>query len=237
MSAFDVLQSTREKVGQSESRLTTADGACTSSAPALIQTRQMPLKRVMDVVLAALLFLLLMLPMALFAALIKLTSPGPAFFSQWRVGQNGRLFKVYKFRTMFAAAESQVEKLQHLNEASQPLFKIRNDPRLTPVGRFLRRLSFDELPQLWNVLCGDMSLVGPRPALPSEVAHYAEWHQRRLEVPQGATGLWQVSGRSDLAFDEMVRLDLYYIEHWSAWLDLQIIVKTIPAMLTGRGAY
>ncbi len=194
-------------------------------------------KRAMDLVIAALLLIALLLPMILIAALVRLTSPGPAIFQQERVGRRGTLFTAYKFRTMYVGAELEVEKLKPLNEAAAPLFKIRNDPRLTPVGRLLRRTSCDELPQLWNVLRGDMSLVGPRPALPIEVLHYTEWHMKRLQVSQGATGLWQVSGRSELTFEEMVQLDLYYIEHWSPWLDLKILLRTIPAMLTGRGAY
>ncbi len=195
------------------------------------------LKRAMDLMIAALLLLVLLLPMMLIAALVRLTSPGPVIFRQGRVGRRGTLFTAYKFRTMKVGAELEVEKFLPLNEATAPLFKIRDDPRLTYVGRLLRRSSCDELPQLWNVLRGDMSLVGPRPALPLEVLHYSDWHMKRLEVSQGATGLWQVSGRSELTFEEMVRLDLYYIEHWSPWLDLKILLRTIPAMLTGRGAY
>ncbi len=208
------------------------------SGPAVTTNlRARAVKRAMDVVGAIALLLVLALPMALIAALVRLTSPGPVIFRQCRVGRHGALFVAYKFRTMYAGAELEVEQLAHLNQASEPLFKIRDDPRITPVGRVLRRLSLDELPQLWNVLRGEMSLVGPRPALPVEVLHYSDWDKKRLEVMQGATGLWQVSGRSELTFDEMIRLDLYYIEHWSPWLDLKILVKTIPAMLSARGAY
>src|SRR5581483_3470349 len=171
------------------------------------------------------------------AILIKLTSPGPIIFVQQRVGRGGNVFTAYKFRTMRLGADEEKENFKHLNEATGPLFKIRNDPRRTPVGGWLRRTSFDELPQLWNVLRGDMSLVGPRPPLSNEVAEYEDWHKRRLEVAPGMTGLWQVSGRSELTFDEMVMLDLYYIENWSPWLDLWILLKTIPALLTARGAY
>ncbi len=199
--------------------------------------RGLALKRAMDIVLAGLLSLLLLFPMALIALLIRITSPGPVIYCQPRIGRNGSVFTLYKFRTMKVGAEFELPELKQWNEASVPLFKLRNDPRLTWPGRALRRLSLDELPQLWNVLCGDMSLVGPRPALPNEVLSYSEWHRQRLEVCQGATGLWQVSGRSELTFDEMVALDLYYIERWSPWLDLVILLRTIPATLTGRGAF
>ncbi len=199
--------------------------------------RGLALKRAMDLVLAGLLSLLLLFPMALIALLIRITSPGPVIYCQPRIGRNGSVFTLYKFRTMKVGAEFELPELKQWNEASVPLFKLRNDPRLTWPGRALRRLSLDELPQLWNVLCGEMSLVGPRPALPNEVLSYSEWHRQRLEVCQGATGLWQVSGRSELTFDEMVALDLYYIERWSPWLDLVILLRTIPATLTGRGAF
>lgn len=195
------------------------------------------IKRITDVILSGLLFLLLSVPISIIALLIKLSSPGPVIFEQQRVGRSGKLFTAYKFRTMRLGADNEKETLLHLNEASGPLFKIRNDPRMTRVGKWLRRTSLDELPQLLNVLRGDMSLVGPRPPLPNEVAQYQEWHKRRLDVAPGVTGLWQVSGRSELTFDEMVMLDLYYIENWSPWLDLKILIKTIPAMLTARGAY
>jgi lipopolysaccharide/colanic/teichoic acid biosynthesis glycosyltransferase len=175
--------------------------------------------------------------MTLIALVIIWTSPGPAIFRQRRVGRSGALFTAYKFRTMRAGAEEEVNQLTHLNEATGPLFKIRNDPRLTPIGKILRRLSFDELPQLWNVMRGEMSLVGPRPPIPTEVEKYEDWHKRRLEVPPGVTGLWQVSGRSELTFDEMVMLDIYYIENWSPWLDMWILVKTIPTVVSARGAY
>ena len=170
-------------------------------------------------------------------AAIKLDSPGPVLFSQVRIGRNGRPFKCYKFRSMVDGAATMQEDLSALNEATGPLFKVRNDPRRTRVGRWLRRYSLDELPQLINVLRGEMSLVGPRPNLPDEVAQYAEWHGKRLTVSPGITGLWQVSGRSDLTFDEMVLLDIYYVENWSLTMDLSILLRSLPAVLRARGAY
>jgi lipopolysaccharide/colanic/teichoic acid biosynthesis glycosyltransferase len=144
---------------------------------------------------------------------------------------------MYKFRSMVANAERQKEALAHLNEADGPIFKIKDDPRLTRVGRFLRRSSLDELPQIYNVLVGNMSLVGPRPPLPEEVEQYKPWHQQRMSVIGGITGLWQVSGRSDLTFDELCLLDIYYIENWSLALDVRILLQTIPHSLFGKGAY
>jgi lipopolysaccharide/colanic/teichoic acid biosynthesis glycosyltransferase len=158
-------------------------------------------------------------------------------FTQRRVGEAGRPFDILKFRSMKVGAEDQQAQLQDLNQASGPLFKIRADPRLTRMGRFLRRSSLDELPQFMNVLRGEMSIVGPRPGLPPEVAQYEPWQRQRLEVPPGITGLWQVSGRSDLLFDEMCLLDVYYIENWSLGLDLTIMLRTIPRVLFAEGAY
>jgi exopolysaccharide biosynthesis polyprenyl glycosylphosphotransferase len=202
-----------------------------------ISRGQMLLKRAIDVVIS-LLGIVLLFPLFLLIALaIKLNSPGPVVFRQVRVGKGERLFALYKFRSMRERAEEEQEQLKEQNEASGPLFKIRNDPRVTLVGRVLRRASLDELPQLLNVLMGHMSLVGPRPAPPSEVQRYQPWHKRRLEVSPGITGLWQVSGRSQLTFDEMVLLDLYYIENWSPGLDLQIMLRTIPQFFFGDGAY
>lgn len=194
-------------------------------------------KRIFDVV-GALLALTFFAPfLALIALAIKLDSPGPVIFSQERVGEGGRRFHIYKFRSMRKGAEEELERLRELNEADGPLFKIREDPRLTRIGVFLRHTSLDELPQLLNVLKGEMSLVGPRPPLAVEVEQYQPWHKQRLSVPPGMTGLWQVSGRSELAFDEMVLLDIYYIEHWSPWLDFTILLRTIPKVVLGEGAY
>jgi lipopolysaccharide/colanic/teichoic acid biosynthesis glycosyltransferase len=156
---------------------------------------------------------------------------------QVRVGKNGRQFRCYKFRSMVHNADQLREQMALLNESSGPLFKIRKDPRLTQVGRFIRRYSLDELPQLINVLRGEMSLIGPRPNLPSEVEHYQDWMTKRLSVRPGLTGLWQVSGRSDLTFDEMVLLDIYYVENWTMGLDLNILLRSVPAVLRARGAY
>jgi lipopolysaccharide/colanic/teichoic acid biosynthesis glycosyltransferase len=168
---------------------------------------------------------------------IKLETSGPAFFLQERVGYKSKPFKMAKFRSMIVDAENKKEALRQLNEASGPIFKIKNDPRLTKVGRIIRRLSLDELPQLYNVFVGEMSLVGPRPPLPEEVKKYQPWHLQRLAVRGGMTGLWQVSGRADLTFDEQCLLDIYYIENWSLALDLRILLQTIPLIVQGRGAY
>jgi exopolysaccharide biosynthesis polyprenyl glycosylphosphotransferase len=195
------------------------------------------LKRVLDVTLAGLGLVLLAPLWALIALAIKLDSPGPVLFRQERVGRGETRFQCLKFRSMHQDAERVVHQLLAQNEATGPLFKMRNDPRLTRVGRVLRRWSLDELPQLVNVLRGEMSLVGPRPPLPREVEQYEPWHRRRLEVAPGLTGLWQVSGRSELGFDEMVQFDIYYIENWSLGLDVRILLRTIPAVFRGRGAF
>ncbi len=194
-------------------------------------------KRLVDVAGAAIGLLILgplvMLPVAI---LIKLTSPGPVFFRQKRSGLHGRLFTMYKFRSMVSNAEMLRSELEAFNEMSGPVFKMRDDPRVTPVGRFLRRTSLDELPQLWNVLKGEMSLVGPRPPIPSEVEQYTPWHRRRLSMKPGLTCLWQISGRNEVDFDQWMKLDLQYIDNWSLWLDLRILVRTIPVVLGGLGA-
>jgi exopolysaccharide biosynthesis polyprenyl glycosylphosphotransferase len=195
------------------------------------------LKRALDFSLI-LLALPVVLPLAFLVAFaIRRDSDGPAIFRQERVGKNGQRFTALKFRTMVADAEERKADLTAFNEADGPIFKMRDDPRLTRVGRLLRRSSLDELPQLWNVVKGEMSLVGPRPPTPDEVSQYEEWHYRRLEVNPGLTGLWQVLGRSDTSFDEMVRLDIYYAENWSPGMDLRILIETVPAVLSGKGAY
>jgi len=195
------------------------------------------LKRALDLSLSLVIVLLTAPLWALIALAIKLDSPGPVFFTQERAGKYGRPFKVYKFRSMYVGAEAEQQKLAAQNEASGPLFKIRDDPRRTRVGRFIRRTSLDELPQFINVIRGEMSIVGPRPALFSEVAQYQDWQRKRLEIQPGITGLWQVSGRSDLTFDEMVMLDIYYGENWSLGTDIRIMLRTIPQVLFGDGAY
>lgn len=205
--------------------------------PVSISGWNLALKRAMDVVIASLGLILLSPLLLIIAAVIKLDSPGPAVFEQTRIGRAGRPFTLFKFRSMHQGAESEQKSLLDLNEAVGPIFKIKDDPRRTKLGRLLRRTSLDEFPQLYNVLRGEMSLIGPRPALPSEVERYQEWHKKRLQTRPGITGLWQVSGRSDLTFDEMVLLDIYYVENWSLLLDLRVALKTIPAWLLGTGAY
>lgn len=194
-------------------------------------------KRVFDIVLSAVALTLLLPVIVVCVIVIRLDSPGPAFFRQSRVGRDGEAFGIVKLRTMRVNAEEEVAELQHRNEGAGPLFKIKDDPRVTRVGSFLRRTSIDELPQLWNVLKGEMSLVGPRPGLPSEVAEYDRDSHRRLIVKPGMTGLWQVSGRSDLSWEQGVRLDLFYVENWSVAGDLQILFQTVGVVLRPNGAY
>ncbi len=194
-------------------------------------------KRIFDLIVAGIV-LLVGLPLWLLIALgIKLTSSGPVFYAQTRVGRDGETFAMLKFRSMYADADERLAELMSQNEATGPLFKMRDDPRVTRVGRFLRKFSVDEFPQLLNVFRGEMSLVGPRPPLPHETEKYSPNDWRRLEVVPGMTGLWQVSGRSSLTFEEMVRLDLFYIENWSVSLDITLLFRTLPAMLSTRGAY
>jgi exopolysaccharide biosynthesis polyprenyl glycosylphosphotransferase len=182
--------------------------------------------------------LVVLSPLLLASAIaIKLSSKGPVLFKQVRCGLNGRRFTLYKLRTMCADAERQLGDVAHLNEVNGPAFKARRDPRVTPVGRILRRWSIDELPQLVNVLRGEMSLVGPRPPIPAEVERYQRWQRRRLSMKPGITGLWQVSGRAGIDdFDDWIALDLRYIDQWSLWLDLKILLRTVPAVLFARGA-
>jgi exopolysaccharide biosynthesis polyprenyl glycosylphosphotransferase len=195
-------------------------------------------KRLIDICGSSLL-LVALAPLFVGVALgIKLDSPGPVFFIQERVGLNGRRFKLVKFRTMVVGADQQQQELECLNEAAGPVFKIKGDPRITRLGRFLRRYSIDELPQLFNVLRGEMSLVGPRPLPVRDIERIdARGHKRRLSVKPGVTCLWQVNGRSNVSFNEWVRLDLEYIDKWSLGLDMKILLKTIPAVLKGSGAY
>jgi exopolysaccharide biosynthesis polyprenyl glycosylphosphotransferase len=195
------------------------------------------IKRFLDLIVATSL-LVLSAPIWLAASLaVRVTSPGPVLFRQARVGRDGRSFEILKFRTMVVDAEERFPDVAHLNSAGSHFFKVADDPRVTPVGRHLRRWSIDELPQLLNVLRGDMSMVGPRPPLPSEVAGYDAWHLRRLRVRPGITGVWQVSGRSNVPFDEAVRMDLFYIENWSLGYDLFLLAKTVRAVLGRDGAY
>lgn len=192
------------------------------------------LKRVADVAGAALAGLISLPLCAAVAALIKLDSAGPVIFSAERVGKNGAVFTLYKFRSMVADAHARLGELAHLNEGGEHMIKIADDPRVTRVGRFLRKYSLDEIPQLWNVLRGDMSLVGPRPQAPSEVALYDDYQRRRLSVPAGITGWWQVTARHDPRFEVWVEKDLEYIDSWSFGFDLMIMLKTIGVVFKGR---
>jgi exopolysaccharide biosynthesis polyprenyl glycosylphosphotransferase len=206
------------------------------------------IKRASDIVIASIAIILLAPVWLLIAILIKLESRGPIIFKQERVGMDGRIFLFYKFRTMKVNNDDAVhreylkqyisgDEETNLGDDEKPVFKLKDDSRVTKIGKRLRRLSLDELPQLLNVIRGDMSVVGPRPPIPYEVEAYQLWHRKRLDMKPGITGLWQVSGRNRLTFDEMVKLDLYYIENWSLLLDLKIILRTLPAMLRGENAY
>ena len=195
-------------------------------------------KRLMDIVLAVLALILGSPIFLLTAALVKLTSPGPIIFSQVRVGKYGRHFKFYKFRSMYIDAEARKAELLKLNESGDGvIFKMKHDPRITPVGRFIRKFSIDELPQLFNVILGDMSLVGPRPPLPAEVRTYSLEERKRLNITPGITCLWQVSGRSELPFQKQMALDKEYIASRSAWKDFLILLRTVPAIISGKGAW
>ena len=203
-----------------------------------VQPIQFAIKRAFDIAFTLLVGILISPLLVLIAVAIKLDSPGPVVFSQIRAGVGGKPFRMYKFRTMFADADRIKHQLQHLNESGDVrLFKIKNDPRVTRVGRWLRKTSLDELPQLLNVLRGEMSLVGPRPFFPSDLEAYEDHHFERLHALPGITGLWQVSGRSDIEdFEQVVQLDRKYIRNWSIWSDFLILVRTLPAAF-GRGAY
>ena len=195
------------------------------------------LKRLSDIIVALFLLALFLPIIPVVAILIKLDSPGPIFFKQKRVGKNGKFFNFYKFRSMVTGAENVIGALRSLSGVDGPVFKIKDDPRITHVGRFLRRSSLDELPQLMNVLKGDMSIVGPRPNLPSEVSQYLAWQKRRLEVTPGITCFWQIAGRSHIGFQEWMRLDLEYVRKRSIVTDLKIMFKTVPAVIARKGAY
>jgi exopolysaccharide biosynthesis polyprenyl glycosylphosphotransferase len=206
------------------------------------------LKRISDIAISSVTLIFVSPLLALIAAWIRLDSKGKVFFLQERVGMDGRVFLCYKFRSMLQDADEDVhreayeknivgEAAANAGDANAPVYgKVKDDARVTRAGKFLRRSSLDELPQLFNVLKGDMSVVGPRPPIPYEVEAYQLWHRKRLDMKPGITGLWQVSGRNRLTFDEMVRTDLFYIENWSLWLDLKIILLTLPAVFRGDGA-
>ncbi|MCL2449960.1 MAG: sugar transferase [Polyangiaceae bacterium] len=197
---------------------------------------QLAFKRLFDIVASGTALVVLSPLLLAVAVLVKLTSPGPILFRQVRVGQHGREFHMLKFRSMVSDAEKLKAKLMAQNEQTGPVFKMTHDPRITPLGRFIRKYSIDELPQLLNVLRGEMSIVGPRPPVPSEVAKYEAWQRRRLSVRPGLTCVWQVSGRNRISFDEWMYLDMQYIDHWSLAHDFELILKTVPVVLTGRGA-
>lgn len=195
------------------------------------------IKRVADIVISAILLLMLAPVLLVVAVLIKLTSKGSVFFAQTRLGYGKRPFQILKFRTMVQNAEQLIKQVEHLNETQGPTFKLKNDPRITPLGKFLRKTSLDELPQLINVLVGDMSLVGPRPLPLRDYQGFSQdWHRRRFSVKPGITCLWQVMGRSSIGFDEWMALDMRYIDQWSVWLDIKILFQTIPAVFRGSGA-
>lgn len=194
------------------------------------------IKRAVDASLAAVALVALSPLFLIVAAAIKLTSNGPVFFKQVRVGLRGRPFGMYKFRSMVVDAEQRLEELKDKNEQSGPVFKMRDDPRITPVGRFLRKYSIDELPQLFNILVGHMAIVGPRPPVPKEVAVYQPWQRRRLSVRPGLTCLWQVQGRNNIGFDEWMMLDLQYVDQWSFAKDVALIGRTVPVVASGRGS-
>lgn len=198
---------------------------------------QQAIKRAMDIVLSLTAIICLSPVLLLIAILIKLDSKGPIFFEQERIGYREKRFNMLKFRSMVVDAESQFEKVKALNETNHIMFKSKDDPRITRVGKFLRKSSLDELPQLFNILKGDMALVGPRPPLERELVNYEKWHHVKFLRPQGLTGLWQVSGRSEITdFDDVIHLDYQYNKNWNIWFDIKIILKTVPVVLFGKGA-
>ena len=194
-------------------------------------------KRIIDIIGAGLGLILLSPIIAIVACAVKFTSKGPVFFSQKRVGKNGELFEMYKFRSMVVNAEELKENLEEQNEMSGPMFKIKDDPRVTKVGKFIRKTSIDELPQLWNVLKGDMSLVGPRPSLPKEVEQFDNWMFKRLTVRPGLTCYWQVSGRNNIDFEDWMKLDVKYVEERNIWIDIKLIFKTIFVLFGDKNAH
>ncbi len=201
-------------------------------------SRQLFLKRVLDICGAVIGLAITLFLLPIIATAIKKDSPGPLLFGQERVGLNGRRFKCWKFRSMYIDAEERKKELLAQNEMSGAIFKIKNDPRITKVGAFMRKTSLDELPQFWNVLMGDMSLVGTRPPTPDEVAQYENWHRRRISIKPGITGNWQISGRNKIEdFDDIVNLDLQYIDNWSFWLDIKILIKTVMVVFARDGSY
>lgn len=195
------------------------------------------IKRVFDIIISSIVLIIIAIPLLIIALLIKLDSPGPVFYKHKRMGYKGQELDFLKFRSMGQDADDKLKEILHMNDRQGPVFKMKNDPRITKIGKFLRHYSLDELPQFINVLKGDMSIVGPRPQVLWEAALYDEWAKRRLMVLPGITGLWQVSGRSNLSYEEMIKLDIYYIENWSLWLDIEILLQTVPTVLFARGAY
>lgn len=194
------------------------------------------IKRLIDIICSFVGILVLSPLFIIIAIIIKFTSKGPVFFSQKRVGRNGKEFDMYKFRSMVVNAEELKEKLAAQNEMSGPMFKMKDDPRVTKVGKFIRKTSIDELPQLWNILKGDMSLVGPRPSLPKEVAQFDDWMYKRLEVKPGLTCYWQVSGRNNIDFEDWMKLDIRYVEERNLWIDIKLIFKTVGVLFGDKNA-
>lgn len=194
-------------------------------------------KRIIDIIGAGLGLILLSPIIAIVACAVKVTSKGPIFFSQKRVGKNGELFEMYKFRSMVVNAEELKGNLEDQNEMSGPMFKIKDDPRITKVGKFIRKTSIDELPQLWNILKGDMSLVGPRPSLPKEVEQFDNWMFKRLSVRPGLTCYWQVSGRNNIDFEDWMKLDVKYVDERNIWIDIKLIFKTIFVLFGDKNAH
>jgi len=238
-STFDVTDSGETKSAEIKV-------SATESSEVLTRAKAFLLKQVLDLILTSLILIVFSPLLLLIMLAIKIGSPGPVFYKQMRLGERGQPFRFYKFRSMYvntddAQHRSYVKNLikagnpYEVDENGKPLFKISDDGRVTRVGRLLRKYSVDEFPQLFNVLRGEISLVGPRPPLPSEYEDYSNWHRKRLDGIPGITGLWQVNGKNKISFEEMVKLDIHYLENWSLWLDIKIILRTIPVMLKGEG--